>query len=328
MAQNEMLSPGYRHALEVQYPHFTAQCDDIRYAPLPSDTDAIPYLRVGPDTPPARGSRPVLYVPGFTEGIVAKLPFAAELASRGVNVMLPDQSRAGILRDATSKKSATFTQASHMMAILENERLTKEPGSVDVVTHSYGSLVFDTMRVIAEARGQQCFDDSEVIMLAPAGLNPRESTFSLATRFTQMLLDETRTIKQFDDPNGEMFRAGLGHAVANVPRAVRECLELATRKVDLDGPRGMLRSNIGHVTVLSFVDDVLFSDKIIEPTLNPILNSDAEAAHKLSWAAPVSLSEHGRMAGATHNDDQYHPLRVGRAVSFALFQAQDRRAVT
>jgi len=126
--------------------------------------EKIAYIRLNEGA----SERPVIYIPGFTEGIIAKAPFAADLAQRGFDVILPDQNRKGITKDSQKiEQKATYSQALNYLAVIEAEKLE----SVDVVTHSYGSLIFDSMVRIADRNEQHFFDGSRVIMLAPGGFN-------------------------------------------------------------------------------------------------------------------------------------------------------------
>lgn len=344
------LSPAFEDQLDwyLDRPDLTRQCNDVQYAPIrdpfndvaPGDTaELMPYIRLCSD---GVGGRPVIYVPGFTEGIVAKASFAATLAHTGHEVILPDQNRKGLLKDALNKRSATYTQAAHVMSVLENEGLLRPNGRVDVVTHSYGSLIFEEMYKIAGRRSQNVFNDSEVIMLAPAGMNGREHVLSLGYRFLRMIHAEAKTHKDFDDERGEMFAAGRRHALANLPRAVREGFELAKRRVGLGY---LLEGSIGRLTVMSYAEDNLFPDKLAEKRLLPYLADmlSDDPGQKLQWAMPISTKEIATTPGsrkaptkngkelrlgtdASHNDEQFNPDRVANAVSQVLRLGYRRRA--
>ncbi len=66
------------------------------------DGESIEYVRLGE----GRGddTERFLYVPGFTEGVIAKAPFALEFAKQGYDVIVPDQHRKGIVRNEKGKK--------------------------------------------------------------------------------------------------------------------------------------------------------------------------------------------------------------------------------
>lgn len=154
----------------------------------------IPYVRLQAGA----SERPVLYVPGFTEGIVAKAPFAAALAQEGFDVTLPDQNHKKILKDTlTNKKNATYSQAMNYMSVVLAEGLD-ESGPVDVVTHSYGSLIFEAMAKLASERQWHSFEGSNVVMLAPAGIT-QETSLGLGKRWVEMLKQQMRGKKDFPD---------------------------------------------------------------------------------------------------------------------------------
>ncbi|HKR81975.1 MAG TPA: alpha/beta hydrolase [Candidatus Saccharimonadales bacterium] len=296
------------------------QAQEIHYAPSTNQSDeTIPYVRVGD----AAGNRPVLYVPGFTAGIMAKLPVAVGMAKRkGVEVILPGQNRKEILKDGLSgKEDATYSQAVNMLDVLGDAGLGNR--TVDVMTHSYGSLIFEKMVQIADRRGLRCFQDSHVVMTAPAGLNNRENPFALGLRFAKGFRSEGPMHKDilkdgFDALGDEMFRAGQANVRANVPRALREAWELARRRLDIAALR---RSGIGSLAILSFAQDDLFPARIAERTMAQAF-ADQPGIENLApivWATPVSLQgkpgepiRGGRDAG--HNDDQFNPARVAGAV--------------
>lgn len=56
-----------------------------------------------------------------------------------------------------------------------------------MISHSYGSLVFDEMQRIAEERGWTCFQDVDVVMLAPSGSFEKENYLKLGWRLWVML---------------------------------------------------------------------------------------------------------------------------------------------
>ena len=267
----------------------------------------IEYVRINEGA----GSKPVLYIPGFTEGIVAKAPFAVDLASRGLDVILPDQNRTSIIRNQVGKKDATYTQAANYLAVLEAEGLLSETNSVDTVTHSYGSLIFDEMIKIAKSKNLDCFDDSKVIMLAPAGLNDRESRIKLGSRFLKLNITEGRTPKDIGDDDGEMLKAGTANFRANMSRAVRECLELATRHID---EFNLMGSGIGSLAIVGYAEDVLFPSSLLESAVERLVNDGA------TWLNPVDLATNPPRSGryATHNDEQFNPSRVAGSVAELL----------
>lgn len=233
-------------------------------------------------------------------------------------------------------------EAVNMMSVLRAEQLLQPNRRVDVITHSYGSLIFEEMYKIAARHGKRVFDDSEVIMLAPAGLNGKEHAASLGYRFLRMLHAETKIHKDFDDERGEMFAAAQGHTVANVPRAVFEGLELARRRLNLSY---LLNSSIGRLTVMNYAEDTLFPDRLAQKRLASYLDATDMSAPdmKLQWAIPISTQQVPAAAGsdkvsigygkelrlgadANHNDEQFNPSRVAGAVSQVLNLGYDRRS--
>lgn len=304
-------SSNYVDRLLQDYPaHLVTDItSNIRQADLTEPSgESISYVVVNEG-----GSRPVMYVPGFTEGLVAKAPFAAELANHGHEVILPDQNRKKIMKDTlTGKCDATFTQANNYIAVLQAEGIDND-GPVDFVTHSYGSLIFDAMHTIGRSRGMSAFEGSRVVMLAPAGFNDNETIPDLLRRFVAMTRAEDKAPKQYGDLGGEMLKAGVKNITANAVRAIREGLHLADRKLD---SKKLLSQGVAKLAIVSYAEDPLYSDAIIESAARRSVDNGA------SWSVPVALDLHGPLGteGSSHNDEQFNPTRTGKVVSSLLKQ--------
>ncbi len=278
-----------------------------RYAEIPdSSGEQLPYVRLNEGA----GEKPVLYIPGFTEGIVSKAPFAAELAGLGNDVIMPDQNRKKILKDSTNKKDATYSQAMNYLAVIEAEGIE----NVDIVTHSYGSLIFDKMQEIAADQGKTYFDDANVIMLAPAGFS-KEKIRTIGKRFLAVAKSEGKdNPKDFPD-SPEMLKAGVKNFTANIPRTLREVRHLAKNQVDY---KRLLKSKIASLAIVSYAEDKLYSDKVLESTVNKVTQAGA------SWEIPIKQKNGQRFdpssakPHATHNDEQFNPYRVAATVNEIL----------
>jgi pimeloyl-ACP methyl ester carboxylesterase len=308
--QKPLFSPKYVEQLLAEYTDELVDplVSNWHQANLPQTPgEALAYVRLNE----GRGEKPVLYVPGFTEGIVAKAPFAAELALLDNDVILPNQNRKAILKDTVdNRKSATYSQAVNYLAVIEAEGLEE----LDIVTHSYGSLIFEKMVQIAKASGSDVFKNSKVIMLAPAGFS-RESYPKLMVREIKELLYEgskKKAPKQFDHP--DMLKAGLKNATANLPRTIREVRDLVKNRVDA----GSLLENVGSLAILSFASDMLFSGKALDVEASKAVEAGVR------WAVPILQNERfdpsSSKPPATHNDEQYNPYRAAASVDQLLRQ--------
>lgn len=171
-------------------PAVVDQIADRRITQVPNmANEYVPYVRVNQDS----GSRPALYIPGFSENIVSRSAFAAELGEQGLDLTLPGQNRAGIPEELKCQHDrATTMQARNYLAVLEAEGLTD---GVDVITHSYGSLIFDRMQALSADEGKDYFGDSQVVMLAPAGFNEKESAYRLSYRAVRSFMNERKDRK-------------------------------------------------------------------------------------------------------------------------------------
>lgn len=280
----------------VEYVHFKAEVDPEAEATTP----------------------PVFYVPGFTEGVVAKAPLGISLTEGGRSVIMPEQNRKGILRDRDGKKNATYTQAMQALSIIEQEGLTDE--TVDFVTHSYGSVVLEEMVNEAEHRGWTCFEDSKVAMLAPAGLR-HEKLPSYAKRFLHDISSTGSSEKDIED---HAFKYGVKNFLRNIPRTIREVLEMRRTKIDVAQMKKL--GGIASVHVLSHAEDKIFSSSVDAETdyRDAVVGSSIEGyitdESIDGWSAPVDFDAvaEGRMSyggeHAEHNDEQFFPRRSARAI--------------
>lgn len=302
----DAFSQTYQEQLRAAYP--AATVDQItgqwRSADLPEQPgETIPYVRVNQGA----SARPALFVPGFGEGIVNKAPFAAELAQHGVDLILPGQNRRSILRDASGHRQAAAAQARNLEAIIAAEGL--ENGPLDFVSHSYGSLVLESMVERASQRGSETLADSTAIMLAPAGLGDERLPW-LGWRWLKMLRSESKKESQdFPDHTGETMRASALTLLSNVPRTVVEIKELVRHQIAVEN----LAARVGQLLIVSYAEDALFPDGFIYERASRAVEAGA------AWLVPIDpavrsdgSSRLGR--GAVHDDEQFNPSRVAGAI--------------
>ena len=296
--------------------------------------ETLTTLRLQPDTP--IHDRRVLYVPGFTEDVLPKIPFALELEKLGLDVTFLGQNRRGISRNASGRPDATYSQAVNNLAVLEAAGL--QDGPVDPLLHSYASLIFQAMMRETKERGRSTFDDSRVVMLAPAGSNPFESPLTLGPRFGRHGWTESRTDKDFPDPDGVMLKAGIDTFTANWPRSIREMLELSFDRVNYPW---LLDSGISSLAILGYGGDKLFPHRTLKRSMQKMTNhaedKRAEADEtgvddivSVQYATPIDYERRkDRSEGeskhvvrnpknASHNDEQFHPSRVAGSVAQLL----------
>lgn len=291
----------------------TAEPQQARISGTEFDINYV-HLNVG------EGSRPVFYVPGLTEGIVSQAPFVTALAAEGFDITLPDQNRQKILSDAlTNHKDATYTQAVNYLSVLREAQLDKD-GPVDVITHSYGSLIFERMARIALEKGYSSFKGSHVVMLAPAGI-AKESPHGLAKRWLKLMLSEKNVTRDFQ-PTPEMLQAGAKNLAANLPRTLRETWEIASRRIDF---KSLFAAGVGSLAVMSYAEDPLFGPEALAPYMKSVLEAG------VTWSVPYSLQRlpNNKLRGgkdASHCDEQFNPSRVVNAVAQILLPARQKVA--
>jgi len=296
---------GYRAQLLEHYPAEIIDqiTGDVRRAPLSAQPgEHLPYVYVQ-NADASENAPTIFYVPGFGEGIVNKASFAAKLAVLGANVILPGQNRRSILKE-TGTKSSIYTQAQNYLSVLDHA----EADDFVVVTHSFGSLVFQKMTELDTQR----FKDNDAILLAPAGFIKDESYAKLGWRWHAMIRSESNKDRpmEFPDPEGVTGKASQKTLAENVPRMLKELSELVHGRVDCEQLLKAVRSLI----VLTYAEDKLYP----EDKLFTVLSKAVELG--VTWATPVSIEGviYGAMKysgdGAVHDDEQYNPSRVAQAV--------------
>lgn len=291
-----------------------------RYANLPNQPgETVPYVRLQQGA----GEWPLMYVPGFSEGIINKASFAAELNTHNFDVILPGQNRKGILRDAaTNKKSAAYSQAVNCLAVLEAEGIESP---ADFISHSYGSLVLGVMAKVAEVRKLPYFNDARVVMLAPAGFNEDESVGSLLCRWTAMLKSEMKQSNQdFPDIHGVTGRASAKTLLANIPRTLRESYhDLVRERIDVEQ---LFSAGVARLAIVSYAEDAMFPYEVLEKGVMKALAAGANRNHPVptTWSVPISFQKANGSprpysgSGAVHDDEQLNPSRVASAVADIL----------
>lgn len=311
----KVLSPEIYGQLAEQFgADIAGQLNARRFAPMPHhEGQEIPYTRVfPPESVHDKLDRPVFYVPGFTEGEVAKAPFAAAMAEDGATVLLPGQNRSKIVHDAVTGKNATYAQARNMMSVLRHEGLGG--GGFDVITHSYGSLIFEAMTHIAAHEGRPMFEGARVVALAPAGLNPRENPLRLGMRFARSNIAESRLKEQeFRDTDGSMLKAGIGNFTANMFRAWNEVRDLYKNRLDI--PALFTDVRIGSLAVVAYAHDATFPYEVMDDTVSQALDKGLPVTYVTPYSSLPNAN--GVVMGrreATHNDEQFQPRRVAGTV--------------
>ena len=308
-------SPAYTKQLLEHYP--AEIVDQIvgtpEQAPLPYQPgQEIPFVHVYPIE--RKHERPILYIPGFVEGINNKASLAAELASQGYEVILPGQNRQGLLKNEHHKRDATYTQARNYLAVAE-AAAPNQP--LDLVTHSYGSLILNRMVDLDPER----FADSRAVALAPAGTIQEETVLTLMRRWRKYITApvSARGPMEFPDPPGTTPIEGVRTLLSNIIRTALEVRALGRERVNY--PK--LAQKLGALSVLSHAEDPLFPQELQASTLDDAIN--AQATPNLSWATPVRYpsADHPEPLtyggqGAGHDDEQYYPSRVAGAISQIL----------
>ena len=267
--------------------------------------EMIPFIRINEGA-----SKPVMFIPGFGEGILNKAPFAAELAMQGYDVILPGQNRRGIIKD--NGRQATASQARNYAAILAAEGLSET--GINFVAHSYGGLVFESLVQRITKTSPDYFKDSTAILAASAGIIPEKSYISLGKRWLKYMNSEKdQSTQDFPDKTGETAKASTRTLFKNVGRTIAEIKALRHEQIDFE----TLAQRVGHVVIMSYAEDAMFPEELMEERASAAVLAGA------LWVRPVSLdlTTDGKIRNgqdAVHDDEQLNPSRVAGSISQIL----------
>lgn len=300
-------------------PKYVDQLQDVMHAEVPGPLgNTIDFVRFSPKTQDSSDiRRPIIYVPGFTEGIIAKAPFGMAVAELGNDVIIPDQNR----ELSVKKDTAASTQAQNYLAIIENLGLQNTP--LDVVAHSYGSMIFEEMAKEAAEKGWTCFSIANVAMIAPSGSYDQESLTKIGARQAHEIKQEmsSKTQKVMPDSTKLMEKAGMANLLANKRRSLAEALELASRVVEYDSDTAQVNLDllVGKICIFGFSEDRLFGPEQLQDAAKRIMGIGGSYATPVRFIETVDTNGNKRATRdttpQTHNDDQFNPRRVAAAVN-------------
>jgi len=279
---------------------------------------------------PSEIHNPVFIVPGFTEGQTVLKKFAETLNEQGQReVIYPDQP---VIKD---KKPILDHHAEALLAIIENEGYSDRP--VDIIAQSFGVLVAVRAAELAKERGLKCFDSKEgsnSVFISPAGSNDKENLLFLGGRWLKFVGREASPIPALStltkelDPDGSMAKAGQKNVMANLPKTLKEVIELSRKD--------KIYSDLGSVGlrphVFGYASDVLFPHKVVKTVLEengnslngysvPVDSGGVGAGNFKEFKSHTGLdgkeakrawAHHYRNAG--HNDFLFHPDRTVKAI--------------
>lgn len=273
---------------------------------------------------------PVFVVPGFTEGQAVLKDFAETLSEQGERqVIYPDQPE---LKD---KKPVLDHHAEALLAIIDNEGYGDRP--VDIIAQSFGALVAVRAAELAKERGLKCLDagqGSNSVFIAPAGSNDKENLLYLGGRWLKFVNREAHPIPALStltkelDPSGEFAKAGQKNVMADLPKTVKEVLELSRKE--------SIYSKLGELGlkphIFGYASDVMYPHKVVKTVLDangdslngysvPVDSGGIGAGSFGEFKEKTGLSgkeakkawaHHYRNAG--HNDFLFHPERTVKAI--------------
>lgn len=254
------------------------------------DGGTIEYVILGRNN---EDHNPVAIVPGFTEGLIALHNFGKYLAEDGERqVLVTEQPEVG----HKLKIDAVDHQAEAWLATIEANGWQNR--SVDVVAHSFGSIVFDRAAMLAYLRGWKCFDSqlgSKTVFVAPSGTNPDESLISMTPRYLKLMKTIVAGKEKADSKTAENGKEILDQGLKSTLKQPRK---YAKEIAPILGDR-VKYSRLGAVGVkphvIAYNSDQLYSHRIIGPTLLENLE------HTDGYSMPVDKE-------ATHNHLLYNNL--------------------
>lgn len=271
-------------------------------------------------------NNPALIIPGFTEGRFVLDSFAQSLNNQGDRtVIFPDQPQ---IDKRKTKLSIIDQHAEALLAIVEKEGLGQIP--LDIITHSFGSLVAVRAAELAKDKGVTSFDHNEgsnAIFITPAGSNDKENLLFLGGRWVIFLKNGMAYGKELD-PTGEMMKAGVKNFNKNLSKTIKETIAL--------GKKSTIYENLGEVGLRPFVFGYASDDMYPHKVIKSIIKEGGEALD--GYGVPIDTggvgagtfeefkektglagknakkawAHHYRNAG--HNDLLFHPERTVKAI--------------
>lgn len=228
-------------------------------------------------------SNPILLIPGFTEGKVSLHGFASQLCSQGdTTVLLPDQYQR---RDKKilSPGHAVRNQAEYLLAVIAERKLQHTP--LDVIAHSFGTIIFDAMSKMAAERGWTCFQSelgAGAVFIAPAGSNPKESRHGLGRRFGIFVATES---KIGWDPDA--LKAGPQNVKSDPLKYAGEALAVSSPQNLIDYSQLAANGVRPHIVVYS--NESVYPHELISDTIGVAL----EAGDIESYSSPLDSRTDG-----------------------------------
>jgi pimeloyl-ACP methyl ester carboxylesterase len=275
----------------------------------------------------SNNNQPVLIVPGFTEGRFVLQDFAEALSEQGnCLVLFPDQPI--LERKQAGKMSVIDQHANALLKIIEAENLSDQP--IDIITHSFGSLIAARMAELAKEQGYSTLDSnkgSRSVFIAPAGSNSKENLLYHGGRWAKFMARSLPYGKELD-LTSEMMKAGAKNLLSNPLKTSKEVVGLGKKEKIY---KGLGKSGL-RPFILGYAADDMYPHKVIESVIQengdnlvgysmPIDSGGVGAENFKQFQLKTGLSgkeakkawsHHYRNAG--HNDLLFHPDRTVKAI--------------
>lgn len=242
-----------------------------------SDDESLPEEYMCEYTVVGNG-QPSVFVNGLNATVEGTRNFALDYALLGNRLLMVEQNCDEVKTRAGLEIDPTTAQALNHLAAIEAEGLHATPG-LNVITHSYGSLIFQRMVELAKEFGWECFDDSHVVLVAPAGVNKQEKLRSLAWRFRGVVFDEGHLGKVYDKDK-RMYKAVRKVILSRPKQVVREIRDIARLTYD----PAYVASNGIRQTILGHPEDPVFTQQHIQEFMSEHEHIDPA----ISWSEPYS----------------------------------------
>ncbi|MEK9196512.1 MAG: hypothetical protein AAB914_04040, partial [Patescibacteria group bacterium] len=259
---------------------------------------------------------------------VNKASFATQAAVDGKNFVLTGQNRRQTRGDATD------IQADNYLSVYHALRGDQKPNVF--VAHSYGAQILERM----VEKSPLLFADSDVILLAPSGSIPGETYPAIGKRWLKFMRSESdkNRYMEFPDPKNVTGMASARVLAKNPIRTIKEAGALRSGMIDYP----FMRKNVGLLAVVSYGCDEMFPSRIdndedqrstISASKRMHLNMSALVnvfGHDIRWVTSFDSrcddsGEQIGIRGATHDDEQFNPVRVVGCIKDVLEHAKVQR---
>ncbi len=247
-----------------------------------------------------------------TQSLEPRVPLAVEMAAQGVGMVIikNDRSLPMAVDPRTSRKGAFYTHSLNSQAVITAEGWQDRP----LAGHGFSAGGISAAQTITDVteKGWTCFEESNVVLEAAAGLRLDEGRLTLASRFLGCIASDiiykpkkaysTETIAIMDKTDQDGYRGFF----ENIPRGLKEVDEIATTHTDLH----RLSRMVGNLAVVVHGRDSLKPDRIINPAVYRVFESGGNITYVTPYTTDPAPGQPSGVEQGHHLDSFTNPRRT------------------